>query len=108
MTESRECPSCGGIGWIWAEFDIDYEWIPCDACGGSGYMDYSILESAPAGKTCKLCKHLLRFRQGTYWFKCDLSKMTNGAGTDWRAGWPCPPERKGDPDNARSAYGKYL
>ena len=40
------------------------------------------------GKTCKACIHLLRFRQGTYWHKCNLSKMTKSTASDWRAGWP--------------------
>ena len=39
------------------------------------------------GQTCKKCTHLVRFRAGSYWFKCELTKQTHGASTDWRAGW---------------------
>lgn len=42
----------------------------------------------PEGVTCKNCVHLRRFRQGARWMKCGLSRITGGAGTDWRAGWP--------------------
>lgn len=47
-----------------------------------------VLHGKTPGKTCRGCKHLLRFKQGAKWFKCSLSKMTSSAATDWRASWP--------------------
>lgn len=37
---------------------------------------------------CKTCQHFLRilYHNRTY-FKCEKSKLSHGAGTDWRAGW---------------------
>lgn len=39
------------------------------------------------GQRCGTCKHCLRLRYSRVYLKCARSKMTNGAGTDWRAGW---------------------
>lgn len=40
------------------------------------------------GKKCKGCKHLERWSYSRDYIKCSKSKMTHGAGTDWRTGWP--------------------
>lgn len=40
------------------------------------------------GKTCKTCAHLVRYRQSATWMKCKRSKITGGAGTDWKASFP--------------------
>ena len=40
------------------------------------------------GKTCKTCAHLQRYKQSARWMKCDLTKITGGTGTDWKASWP--------------------
>lgn len=40
------------------------------------------------GHECGQCIHLLRFRRGTSWMKCDLTRMTGSSSTDWRARWP--------------------
>jgi hypothetical protein len=40
------------------------------------------------GQTCRTCAHLQRYKQGTRWMKCELTRQTSGAATDWRAGWP--------------------
>lgn len=39
-------------------------------------------------RTCKFCVHLVRIQKGKVYLKCDLRKMTSGAGTDHKAGWP--------------------
>ncbi|SGO61658.1 Uncharacterised protein [Mycobacterium tuberculosis] len=41
----------------------------------------------PEGKRCKTCVHLLRKQSGGTYLKCSLRTITNGAGTDHRAGW---------------------
>lgn len=42
----------------------------------------------PQGKLCKDCDHLIRdyYHNKTY-FKCELRKLTRGAGSDHRANW---------------------
>jgi hypothetical protein len=41
------------------------------------------------GVTCKTCRHLRRLDyHNSRYLKCDLTKITHGAATDWRAGWP--------------------
>jgi hypothetical protein len=42
----------------------------------------------PEGVTCRHCKHLIRHKPGcnTY-LKCFLRGVTNGPGTDHKAGW---------------------
>lgn len=42
----------------------------------------------PTGVTCKKCVHLLRIHKGNVYRKCDLRRITNGPGTDHKAGWP--------------------
>lgn len=42
----------------------------------------------PEGARCGTCKHLVRFRRGGTWYKCDLRTMTHGANTDHRVRWP--------------------
>lgn len=39
------------------------------------------------GKTCGKCRFFLRFRMGSTFFKCQKSRITGGAATDWRARW---------------------
>jgi hypothetical protein len=39
------------------------------------------------GKRCGDCRHFQRFKQGTRWQKCDLTRQTGGPGTDWRVKW---------------------
>ena len=36
---------------------------------------------------CKDCIHLIRYKMGASWLKCDLTIQTGGKGTDWRANW---------------------
>lgn len=40
------------------------------------------------GLTCKGCVFLVKRGKASLYFKCALTKMTRGAATDWRAGWP--------------------
>jgi len=37
--------------------------------------------------TCGQCKHLIAKRYDKTYYKCDLTRMTNGPGTDWRVSW---------------------
>ena len=39
-------------------------------------------------RNCKGCKHLIKRGKANLYMKCDLTTMTRGAATDWRAGWP--------------------
>jgi len=41
------------------------------------------------GHTCGTCAFCLRtgYRSSTY-FKCEKNRISHGAATDWRAGWP--------------------
>jgi len=41
------------------------------------------------GRQCATCRHLIRVQPGqnTY-LKCELTMITRGPGSDWRAGWP--------------------
>lgn len=42
----------------------------------------------PADTTCKGCRHLIRSGGHSKSFlKCNLTLMTNGAASDWRAKW---------------------
>lgn len=59
--------------------------------------DYSLPERIRAmlmvygytdGHNCKDCMHLIKRGKANSYFKCDLTKMSRGAATDWRAGWP--------------------
>ena len=45
-----------------------------------------IYGQAEPGLKCKDCKHFLRFRQATTWFKCAL-RNGGGRATDHRANW---------------------
>jgi hypothetical protein len=45
------------------------------------------LYGVASGALCGDCGHLRRYRQGTAWLKCDLTRQTSGSATDWRAGW---------------------
>lgn len=49
---------------------------------------YAERGSGPAGAMCGGCAHLVTVRAGGTWFKCDLSRVTGGAGSDWRKSWP--------------------
>lgn len=37
--------------------------------------------------TCGQCKHLITKRYAGTYFKCELTKQSNGPGTDWRKSW---------------------
>lgn len=37
--------------------------------------------------TCGQCKHCIAVRFARTYYKCDLTRMTHGPGTDWRLGW---------------------
>lgn len=50
---------------------------PCIALYGPG----------PSGTRCRTCQHLLRFRRGGTWRKCELRANTHGAATDHKASW---------------------
>jgi hypothetical protein len=39
------------------------------------------------GQTCGGCIHLIGLHYNKTFWKCDLSTMTHGPGTDWRKGW---------------------
>lgn len=46
---------------------------------------YRVWDKHPT-EHCKTCQHLIRVNPGQrYFLKCDLSPITHGAGTDWRA-----------------------
>ncbi len=41
------------------------------------------------GHTCKHCRHcVLMQHHDRHYYKCELSRITHGPGTDWRCGWP--------------------
>ena len=41
------------------------------------------------GLKCGTCLHCLRFDyHRRVYFKCELSHISHGAGTDWRVSWP--------------------
>lgn len=41
------------------------------------------------GETCRNCSHLRQdWHNGKTYLKCDLRKLTRGAGSDHRAHWP--------------------
>ena len=40
------------------------------------------------GRHCRSCAHLILVQPGqNRYFKCDLTVITRGPGSDWRAGW---------------------
>jgi hypothetical protein len=39
------------------------------------------------GQTCKTCIHLIVIQKGNRYYKCDLTTITAGPGSDWRVGW---------------------
>lgn len=44
---------------------------------------------ATEGQTCGAYAHCIRVNGGSRdYLKCDLNKITSGAGTDWRRKWP--------------------
>ena len=43
---------------------------------------------ATPGQICKTCVHLDRYRGGTRFMKCNLSRVSHSTATDWRANWP--------------------
>ena len=63
---------------------IDYE---RDAGLPQRIRDMRAAYGVRAGVNCGSCRHFLRFPQAT-WFKCEETRMTGGAATDWRARWP--------------------
>jgi len=46
------------------------------------------LRGRTEGHTCGDCVHLVTVVRSGKWFKCDQARITRGAGTDWRKGWP--------------------
>jgi len=40
------------------------------------------------GQTCKGCKYLIGWAHSRVYYKCQLRKITHGAGTDHRVNWP--------------------
>jgi len=48
---------------------------------------YVVYGRGPEGKYCGQCQHFLRFQRGGSWSKCELTRMTSGKATDWRARW---------------------
>ena len=40
------------------------------------------------GEKCQTCEHFRRYSQARTWFKCDLTRQSHSAATDWRAHWP--------------------
>ena len=43
---------------------------------------------ATEGQRCRTCAHLVVKHWDKRYYKCDLNRDTNGAGTDWRVRWP--------------------
>jgi hypothetical protein len=39
-------------------------------------------------KICKNCIHCIAAGKNRTFYKCDMSKITRGAATDWRVHWP--------------------
>lgn len=50
--------------------------------------DMHAVNGLTAGQTCGGCVHLVTLKRASTWHKCDQSRITGGAGTDWRKGWP--------------------
>jgi len=50
--------------------------------------DMHRVHGAAPGKVCGACRHLLTYQQASTWNKCAKSRITGGAGTDWRKRWP--------------------
>jgi hypothetical protein len=67
---------CGGIVEMTEPREASVN--PCLALYGPG----------PDGMRCKSCSHMRAKRQDKVYWKCDLRKNTNGAGTDHRRNWP--------------------
>lgn len=45
--------------------------------------------AAEGKQFCSGCEFFIRHKPSkTSYFKCTLTEMTHGAGTDWRANWP--------------------
>ena len=44
--------------------------------------------AGPWGKECRECSHMYEHRSDKTYWKCDLRKHTNGAGSDHRRHWP--------------------
>ncbi len=47
------------------------------------HQTYGVTE----GQTCKTCAHLVCKHFNKRYYKCDLTRQTNGPGTDWRVSW---------------------
>lgn len=47
-----------------------------------------IMYGQTSGQKCGTCVHLYGKRMGGTYYKCKLSKVTSGPGTDWRLRWP--------------------
>lgn len=93
--ESKTCLFCGGEG--------------CEFCTKPAPGPFEITKTMPAaqanniklglhpmgrplleegGHTCGDCAHFVRYaHRSRSYFKCDLSKVTHGPGTDIRMGW---------------------
>ena len=50
--------------------------------------DMLAVHGAKPGRKCGECAHFLRHKQVARWAKCDLTRQSMGASTDWRTGWP--------------------
>ncbi len=51
-------------------------------------LDMHRLYGRAEGKLCKTCRWLGGHAHDRVWHKCTKSRVTNGAGTDWRLRWP--------------------
>lgn len=40
------------------------------------------------GERCGDCVHFISISYANTYHKCDLTRMTHGAATDWRVNWP--------------------
>lgn len=49
--------------------------------------DMHTLYGVTPNKTCGTCNHLIRYKQGTTWFKCGLARQSASTATDWRVKW---------------------
>lgn len=51
-------------------------------------QDMHRMHGTSDGHRCGGCIHMVTIKRGATWFKCDQTRITGGAGTDWRKRWP--------------------
>jgi len=89
----HECNTQGGQDVIEQQRLLDWNDQPIEPPQQESKQDNPCLAlhgPGPEGVTCKDCIHF-RYplhRSGVRHWKCDLRKLTHGAATDHRVGWP--------------------